>query len=118
VGDEPSTHDQLSADARGVLEDHHDHPDVRQAVDVVPEGVLVALPVSAIVARRRGRILALQPRDGSYEEEEEEEGGAIMAGRQAALLSMPLTSQGFARHRTTKIWVTPPPRLPQPAAVA
>merc|ERR1712032_1802023 len=41
-----------------------------------------------------------------------------MESRQAELLSKPIAWKGLKRHHTIKICVTPPPRFPQPPAVA
>jgi len=44
--------------------------------------------------------------------------GTHMETRQAELLSKPIAWNGLKRHQTMKICVTPPPKFPQPAAVA
>merc|ERR1719446_937009 len=44
--------------------------------------------------------------------------GTIMATRQAVLLDMPAATNGLKSTAIMKICVTPPPKLPQPAAVA
>ena len=44
--------------------------------------------------------------------------GTIIATRQAVSFDMPVLTKGLRRTAIRKIWVTPPPRFPQPAAVA
>mmetsp|Transcript_52859 Transcript_52859/g.136490 ORF Transcript_52859/g.136490 Transcript_52859/m.136490 type:complete len:616 (+) Transcript_52859:153-2000(+) len=71
VRGELGIHGQLRAEARRVLKDHHHHPDVLQALHVVPHGGLRGLPsVCDREALRRGCVPALRLYHGSASNEE------------------------------------------------